>query len=152
MNLSCRLCRVSMAAANGCDVCNPMRALLVATNEDEGERPALGAVAAETVALLRDQLADAKTQLAKNRSSLMHETRALKLGNTLAKVLETARKLQQDGVDAVTNMPFADKADLFISWYIELPPAYRASLRERFAQYEVDVSRPVADKTEELTS
>jgi hypothetical protein len=76
---------------------------------------------------------------------MVSEKRALALGNTLAKVLESARKLQVDAKGAVENMSFQERAELFVGWYVDLPPAYRAAVRERFIQYEAEVSKPVAD-------
>ncbi len=150
MALACRLCKVPIAASHGCDVCETMRRNLTVVGEDEDDRPSLSGTAAEVVAVLRDQTVNVRGRLKLNPLSMVDEKRALALGNTLAKVLESSRKLMQDGKDAVENMSFQERAELFVTWYVALPPAYRQNVRDRFADYEVQVSKPLAASEEAL--
>ena len=62
----------------------------------------------------------------------------------MAKLLETARKLVQDGVSAVESMSFREQAELFITWFAGLAPAYRADVLSKFTSFEQEISRPVA--------
>lgn len=150
--LACRMCRIAMSATVGCAVCDPMRKNLVVVGEDEEDRPSLSGTSAEVVSLLRAQVKHVKGELERNRSSALSEKRALALGNTLAKVIETARKLQADGRAAVDAMSFQEKKELFVEWYTDLAPQYRNAVREAFAQYEVEVSKPVKPAEEPVLS
>lgn len=144
MNFACRMCRIAIAAEEGCAVCNPLRAMLVVVGEDEAERPSLAGTAAETVSVLRGILKTTRETLKVNPSSSTAKKDALALANSMAKVLESARKLQADGVAAVANMSFQEKKELFVTWYAELAPAYRNSVREAFADFEAMLAKPVA--------
>jgi hypothetical protein len=141
--LACRLCRVPLAATAGCAACDPVRRNLVVVGEDESDRPSLSGTGNEIVAVLRKQLAAIKRELEADPSSVFHENRLLKVGNTAAKVLEAARKLQADGVSAVESMSFGERADLFITWFASLPPAYRLALEEKMASWTAQISQPV---------
>ncbi len=143
MALACRLCKVPISAAKGCAVCDPVRANLVVAGEDEEDRPSLSGVSADLVRVLGRQIRVVDRDLQNNPQSAVGEKRALALGNTVAKVLESARKLQADGKDAVANMSFAEQAELFLTWFTALPPAYRASVIARLEQWELEVSTPV---------
>ncbi len=150
--LACRMCRVALTATVGCAVCDPWRANLVVVGEDEEDRPSLSGTAAEVVALLRGQVKQVKGELAKLPGSTIAEKRALALGNTLAKVLESARKLQADGKAAVEAMSFQERKELFVTWYTDLAPQYRNAVREAFAAYEAEVSKPQAAAKESVLS
>lgn len=140
--LGCRMCRVSLSATVGCAVCDPMRRNLVVIGEDEDERPSLSGTAAEVISVLRGRVKQVRETLERNPLSGDAEKRALALGNTLAKVLESARKLQADGKAAVEAMSFQERKELFVTWYTDLAPAYRNAVREAFAAYEAEVSKP----------
>jgi hypothetical protein len=140
--LACRLCRVPISATVGCAVCDPFRRNLVVTGEDEDERPSLSGTASEVVTMLRGRLKNINGDLERNASSALAEKRGLAVANTLAKVLESARKLQADGRSAVEAMSFQERKELFVEWYTDLAPAYRNAVREAFAAYEVEVSKP----------
>lgn len=142
--LACRLCRVAIAATTGCSVCDPLRTLLVVVGESEDDKPSLSGTAADTVSMLRTQMKHCKDQLAANPASTVQEARLLKISNTMAKVLETARKLLADGMAVMETMSFAEKKELFVVWYADLAPAYRTSVREAFAEFEAQIARPVA--------
>jgi hypothetical protein len=152
MSLACRMCRVPIAATVGCGVCDPMRGNLVVIGDDEEDRPSLSGTASEVVALLRKQVKQVKGELERLPGSTIAEKRALALANTLAKVLESARKLQADGKAAVAAMSFQERKELFVEWYTDLAPAYRNAVREAFAAYEVEVSRPVTPAQESVLS
>lgn len=144
--LACRNCRVPVHAADGCAICEPIKKHLVSVDEVEEDKPSLSEVGTSIVAdlqyarkvasgIMRDDKASSKDRLEAT-------ARVLKIGNTASKVLEAARKLQTDGLEAVRNMSFLERAKLFITWYCELPPAYRAQLTERMQQFETDASKP----------
>ena len=141
-----------MSATVGCAVCDPMRKNLVVVGEDEEDRPSLSGTSAEVVSLLRGQVKHVRGELERNPSSALSEKRALALGNTLAKVIETARKLQADGRAAVDAMSFQERKELMVHWYTDLAPQYRNAVREAMAQYEVQVSTPVPTRAEEILS
>lgn len=133
-----------MSATVGCAVCDPMRRNLVVVGEDEEDRPSLSGTASEVVSVLRKQLDHVKAELARNQGSALHEKRALAIANTLAKVLESARKIKADGAAAVEQLSFQERKELFVEWYTDLAPQYRQAVREAFAAYEVEVAKPVA--------
>lgn len=150
--LACRMCRVPMTALVGCSVCDVWRGQLVVVGEDEEDRPSLAGTAAEMVSILRAQTKHVKGELERNRASALQEKRALQLANTMAKLLESARKLQADGTAAVAAMSFQERKELFVQWYTDLAPAYRNAVREAFAQYEVDVAKPLPPAREQELS
>lgn len=140
----CRACRVPIAALGGCAVCEDFKRNLADDESDEDLRPGIAETAGETVGALRRILRDARTGLGSKDVATRAdaEYRVLKVGNALAKVLEAARKIQTDGVAVIRQMSFTERAELFVSWYAELPPAVRASLRDRMTQFEADIARP----------
>lgn len=140
--LACRGCRRPLSAAEGCALCAPVKRHLVAVDEDADEAPSLAGTATEVVAALRAQLRHVRGVLKADPNSDA-EGRLIGLGNTAAKVLESARKLQQDGVQAIEAMSFAERAELFVTWFSTLPPAYRSALREKLEAWEVEAAKPV---------
>lgn len=142
--LACRNCRISLDAQTGCAICDPVRKHLVVVGEDEIERPSLSGTGHEVVAALRGQLKEVRERLRIDPTDVRAEGRLLAIGNTAAKVLESVRKLQADGVSAVENMSFSERAELFVSWIQELAPAYRAALRDKWDAWERELSKPRA--------
>lgn len=142
--LACRLCRIALAAPAGCDFCNPVRQNLVVVGEDEEDRPSLAGTASESVRLLRRSLAQVDKDLKANPTSELQLKRLLAISNTIAKVLETSRKLVADGVSAVETMSFREQCELFIGWFMTLAPAYRADVMTKFTQYEQEIAKPLA--------
>lgn len=146
--LACRACRVSLSAEVGCDICNSIRRNLVTVGDDDDDKPSLAATGGEIVSALR-------TQLKSIRKLLKHEgdedkierieRRLLAVGNTAAKVLEAARKMQADGVQAVEQMSFAERAELFVNWIAGLAPAARASLRLQWDMFEQSINQPLLE-------
>jgi len=143
---ACRLCRVPLSASDGCDLCNPMRHNLVVVGENEDERPSLSGVSAEVVTALRGQITAHGRALKADPTDDVAHRKLVASANSLAKVLGEARKLQEDGTDAVNNMSFAERAKLFIEWVTELPPAYRRSLVEQIADYEAKIAAPISNE------
>ena len=143
--IACRCCRVPIAAAGGCGICTPIKAHLVDSGETEEERASLADVSGETVAALRDMMREArKLRAGTDAAKRLAGGRAvIAVANTLAKVLEAARKLQSDGVQAVRLMSFTERAKLFVDWYLDLPPPARAGLRERMAEAEARLEVPL---------
>jgi hypothetical protein len=150
--LGCRTCRVPLTAAVGCAICDPWRQNFVVVGEDEDDRPSLSGTASEVVAMLRAQVKTVRQELVRNANGVLAEKRALALGNTLAKVLESARKLQADGKAAVEAMSFQERKELFVEWYTDLAPQYRQSVREAFAAYEIEIATPRPAAEEKVLS
>lgn len=144
--LTCRNCRKNVSADDGCAICLPLKAQLVNEGEDESDRPSLSDVGAETVAALRYALRRANDRM--RDRDLEEKLRGwatadvLRIGNTVAKVLEAARKLQTDGLAAIRNMSFLERAELFLVWYADLAPAYRHKVRAKMDEYEAKLAQP----------
>ena len=133
-----------MTAEHGCALCEPLRALLVSTDEGEdADRPSLSVVSGETVAALRAQLKVIRATLRDTPEDPVSFGKMIAVSNSVAKVIESARKLQADGLSAIENMSFLERADLFVSWYSELAPAYRNRLRDELTKFEALTSAPV---------
>lgn len=146
--LACRACRRPLTAAEGCAICASVKANLVTTEENAEEFPALSDVSNEVVAALQGVLKRHRATLKNSNSEpelvVKAESALVRVANTLSKVLESARKLQSDGLQAVRNMNFQDRATLFADWYQALPPLYRKKVRVGQEQFELSVSAPVA--------
>lgn len=127
--LACRLCRVPIQSLDGCAVCRDFKTNLIAVDEDQDEKPSLSEVSHEVIANLRAISRKAKQYLGNAETFDKGAGLAMKAGNTASKVLEAARKLQTDGVEAIKNMSFLERAELFIGWYAALPPPYRVKVR-----------------------
>lgn len=148
MSLACRTCRRPLTSAEGCALCLPIKANLVTTDENSEEYPALSDVGSEVVGTLQTILRVHRAIL-RNRDAELDdreraETAVIRAANTLAKVLESARKLQVDGLSAVRNMSFQQRADLFAGWYQNLPPNLRKQVREGQEKFELAVNQPAA--------
>lgn len=131
--LACRGCRHPLTSDAGCALCLPMKPHLVVSSAVDEDAVPLATVAGEAVSLLRKQLEYNKNQTKLIAPSydpvLANEARAI--ANTLAKLLDSARKVVQDGADAVGSMSFQEKAALFMEWAATLPGAYRRRLVEQ---------------------
>jgi hypothetical protein len=141
--LACRACRVALTAASGCSLCDVVRRNLVVVGEHDEDRPSLSGVGNEIVNELRAQLRHIRGMLKADPDSNKGTARLIAIANSTAKVIESVRKLQVDGTKAVEAMAFAERAALFVTWYADLPPAYRATMREKMAEHEVAISAPV---------
>jgi hypothetical protein len=151
MPLACRACRVQMAAdVSGCAVCAPMRSQLVSTDEDEETVPSLAGAAAESVRFLRGRQRYLARELAGSPGDSKLAKLANETANGMTKLLEAARKLQNDGAKAVASMSFTERARLFVGWYASLPPPFRSGLRRQMEDFEADVAKPVAPPTQPL--
>lgn len=142
--LACRACRVPISAQGGCAICKDFKSQLVDTAEDSEENPALSDVSYETISALRSVLKRGKQLVADpTKVKLFNEGSRLIVAaaNTLAKVLDTSRKLQADGLTAIQRMNFVERAELFIGWYMTLPPSYRLKLRQQMDGQETQVAK-----------
>ena len=143
--LACRCCRLPLTAAEGCAVCLPIKPQLITTDEDEDTKPSLSDVGSEAVAGLRRLLRDSRALYADPRLEARERLAAghltIKVSNSLSKILEAARKLQTDGLSAIRNMSFLERAELFIGWYTALVPAYRANIRTQMDSFEATTNR-----------
>lgn len=127
-SLSCRGCRHELVSDAGCALCLPIKPHLVVTAAVDDDAVPLAVVATEAVSMLRKQLTvcKQKLKLTPQDADVAFEVRTI--ANTLAKVLDSARKVVQDGADSVGSMSFQEKANLFLEWTASLPGAYRRKL------------------------
>jgi hypothetical protein len=125
--LACRGCRHPLTSDAGCALCLGVKAHLVVLGSTDDDNVSLAVVAQETVALLRKQLKHLKGK-AKTGYNPEDAYEARAVANTLAKLLDSARKIVQDGADAVSAMSFQERAALFMEWTSSLPSVYRRRL------------------------
>ena len=142
---ACRLCRIPLSAEKGCAVCDTTRRNLVVVGETEDERPSLAGVGNEALSALRFQIQHHAGILETNPGNGKSEGGLIACSNALSKLTGELRKLQDDGKKTVDAMSFQERAELFVTWYIDLPPAYRQLMREKMADHEVAVSKPVEE-------
>lgn len=141
---ACRLCRQKLSSNEGCGICLDFKTRnLVAVDEDDAESPALADVSRETVNALRAQIRRIAKILKDDPDHDVGTGRLIAAANTVAKVIESARKLQVDGVTAIQNMSFKERAQLFIDWWTALPPAYRDQVRKGMEAFELSNARPL---------
>lgn len=140
--LACRACRKPLIAEQGCALCLDFKKQLVALDENDEEKPSLADVSSDVVNALRVIVRKGRELLRDEESFDKGTVLTLKAGNTAAKVLEAARKLQTDGLAAIRNMAFVERAELFITWYAALPPVYRMKLRDQLTKHEGETNRP----------
>jgi hypothetical protein len=149
--LACRSCRKPLLAKEGCGVCNDWRRNLVVLGETEEERPSLATVSNEAVNALRAQLRDYKTRLGakgiKDEDIDRLHDRQRSVAGALSKLLDAARKIQGDGLQAISRMSFKERAELFVEWYLTLPPVYREALNKELATAEARLALPAATET-----
>lgn len=127
--LACRGCRRNLTDDAGCALCLPVKPHLVVSSEAPDGTLSLSAVAADTVNLLKWQVAkmlDAQRGTDNYDPKVAAEARAV--ATTIAKLLDASRKVVQDGAEAVTAMPFKERAELFTKWAGSLPAVYRRKL------------------------
>lgn len=120
--------------------------------ETEDERPSLAEVSAEAIAALREQTrsyakrlkggckACGRTEDDDGGERLRGNQRAA--AGAMAKLLDSARKIQEDGLAVVSLMSFPERAELFVTWYTELPPVYRSRLRDQMSEWETRLALP----------
>lgn len=127
--LACRGCHRTLVSDAGCALCLPVKPHLVVLSSVDDDAVPLAVVAGEAVAMLRKQLTHLKNE-AKNSASYnpITASEARSVANTLAKLLDSARKVVQDGADAVSAMSFQERAALFLEWTGSLPGAYRRKI------------------------
>ena len=145
-DVACRACRVPLSAdVPGCAICGPIRPHLISADEaaEDGVRPALSRVSDELVRDLRERASYYRRELRERPGAENLARGQVALANALTRLLEAARKLQTDGLAAVENMSFAERAKLFLEWYAALPPTYRSRLRDALADHEVEAAKPL---------
>lgn len=127
--LACRGCRHPLTSDLGCALCLGVKPHLVVSSAVDEDAVPLAQVANETVALLRRQLSHlkAKSKIGYNAEDA---SEARSLASALSKVLDSARKVIQDGATAVSVMSFQERAALFTEWTASLPAVYRRRLIE----------------------
>lgn len=141
---ACRTCRKALSSVEGCAICLDFKTKgLVAIDEDEAERPSLSDVSSETVSAIRAQIRHLAKRCKAEPDDDASAARLVQMANTVAKVVEAARKLQVDGVTAVNAMSFKERAALFIDWWTALPPAYREQVRKGMDAFEAQHAKPL---------
>jgi hypothetical protein len=128
-SLACRGCRHLLTSEAGCALCLGVKPHLIISSTVDEDAGSLAEVATEAVAMLRKQLKHVK-QASKLAAAYDPEisAEARAIANTLAKLLDSARKVVQDGADAVGTMSMQEQAALFLEWSAKLPGVYRRRL------------------------
>lgn len=127
--LACRTCHHPLTSDAGCAVCLPIKPHLVVTSAVDEDSVPLAVVASEAVSVLRKQLTAVKNaQRGQSAPDPILAGEARAIAGVLAKLLDSARKVIQDGADAVESMTFQEKAALFLEWTKSLPGPYRRRL------------------------
>lgn len=126
--IACRGCRHPITADQGCALCSPVKKHLVVEGEDEETVP-LAKMAGETLRLMRTDLKRLqKIQAKADEYNAAQAMEARRIAGAISKLMDSARKVIQDGVDAVEAMSFQERAELLVSWFESLPPAYRRKI------------------------
>lgn len=144
--LACRACRRPLLGKDGCAVCSPWRKNLVVVGEAEEERPSLANVSAEAVRSLREQVRHYEAALKAAKTVDDQESyRALQrsVAGSLGKLLDAARKIQTDGLAAIERMSFAERAKLFVEWFMSLPTIYRERVKAEMEKHEGALSTEI---------
>lgn len=142
--LACRACRRPLVAEGGCAICTDIKRNLVV--EGDTENVPLAKLAGDTVRLLKTDLYRLELMQAKDRvynPTLAAEGR--RLSGAIAKLLDSTRKVIQDGVDAVEALSFQERAEILVAWFETLPPAYRRKIFEDLAKL---VGPPVVEPSD----
>jgi hypothetical protein len=129
--IACRGCHRPLIDEAGCALCLPVKPHLIPLEVTDEDAVPLAQLATETATLLRSQLKQLKAWQKVSpeyNMAVANESRAH--AAALAKLLDSARKVIQDGADAVDSMTFQEKAALFKEWFRTLPPAYRRQLHD----------------------
>ena len=138
--LVCRACQNELVSPEFCAICELCKKNLVIS--DDGDPESLAKVAGGMVRLMATQLRQLRGLQNKTRGrydeKLVSETR--KHAGSLAKLLDSARKVINDGVEAVEALSFQEKAELFEAWFMELPNAYRRTLLNGLSKHVADAT------------
>lgn len=127
--LACRGCHRMLTSDAGCALCLPVKPHLVVVSAVDDDAVPLAVVASEAVGVLRKQLTQLKmAQKATTTYDAALASESRSVASVLAKLLDSARKVVQDGADAVGAMSFQERAALFLEWTGSLPGAYRRKL------------------------
>lgn len=117
----------------GCAICSDIKKNLVV--EGDTENVPLARLAGDTIRLLKTDLYRLQILQAKGRVYNPTEAaEARRLSGAIAKLLDSTRKVVQDGVDAVEAMSFQERAEVLVAWFESLPPAYRRKIFEDLAR------------------
>lgn len=151
---SCRACGKSLQATKGCAICNPIRPNLIVHNVTD---VSLAEISKEAVVALRSQLTDYKDMLHKDvspktRDSINTSIRAVT--SAISKILDSARKIQEDGAKAISLMSLSEQIELFKGFYAELPSLLRKTLLDDLSVLEEQINSNTSgwkDLANELT-
>lgn len=126
-------------------MCQDMKRNLVV--EGDTENVPLARLAGDTIRLLKTDLYRLQLLQAKDKNyNAVLASEARRLSGAIAKLLDSTRKVIQDGVDAVEALSFQERADILVAWFESLPPAYRRKIFEDLARL---VGPPVIEKADD---
>jgi len=142
--LACRFCRVLLSAEGGCAMCTEWKRHLVSADEDADARPALADVTMEAISGLRIIIRRVRPGLSDTepRVRIAAERDHIAATHALQKIVDSARKLQGDGVAAIRAMAFEERARLFVDWYLGLAPGHRGRLRVQLNKADAELAAP----------
>lgn len=127
--VACRACRSRLTDSKGCHMCTPWKRHLVVIGDQPEDRVDLGDLTTEALNLARSRLRLLRKWGADDPRYTHKE--AMELIKTIAITSDSARKIRKEGAAAVNSMTFQERAELFVSWYGELPPAHRDYLQQK---------------------
>lgn len=151
--LVCRGCHKPLQDDDGCALCLPVKPHLMPGDAvvDDDTIP-LAQLAQETAGLLRRQLKQLQVEQRARKTydaALAHESR--QHSNALSKLLDSARKVVEDGADAVQAMSIQERIALFVEWFRQLPAVYRKRLLEQLQVGEFERAAKTASEPDEVS-
>jgi hypothetical protein len=157
LEVACRLCRLPLLHAGGCETCSHWKRNLVVTGDLPEENVDLGDLSGEALKMMRTQL---RTLDKESRTQGLDTATRLQLGQqirdfsrALAVIMGESRKVRKEGASAMRSMSFQEQAALFYEWTERLPPAHRQrvadTLMERLAAMAPAPAAALSPGTEE---
>ncbi|HET7040346.1 MAG TPA: hypothetical protein VFH97_10705, partial [Gemmatimonadales bacterium] len=118
-----------LTAKTGCAVCDPVRRNLVVIGDRPEEAVDLGDLTTEALAAARARLKFLRSLKPDDKRYSGREL--MELVRTIAVMADAARKIRKEGIAAVNSMTFQERAELFVEWFRDLPPAHRTYVTEQ---------------------
>lgn len=139
LGYSCRSCRKPIQASDGCALCTDFKKLLVITGSDE---PSLHEVASAMIQDLDEQRKSYKRLLASKKADEVEAARdgQRSVANAMTRLLDSARKLQEDNDRAMEKLSLKEQGQVFLTWYRSLTPTARQSVYATFASTEAELN------------
>ena len=151
--LICRGCHRALQDDAGCALCLPVKPHLMPADAvvDDDTVP-LAQLAQEAASLLRRQLKQLQVEQRTCKTynaAVAHESR--QHASALSKLLDSARKVVEDGADAVQAMSLQERIALFVEWFGQLPAVYRKRLLEQLQAGEFERAAKSASLPDEVS-